>query len=84
MPCYLFPFKRDCEEISLSVAFSYRFVTTSRSVAAEPAADQAVIRAEALHGLEAPVGRVVIIIMWLAAGPVVVDVHSLAAQMQAR
>ena len=84
MPCYLFSIKRDCEEIGVSVAFSYRFVTGSRSVAAESAADHGIIRAEALQSLEAPVGRIVIVIEWLAAGPVVVDVHSLAAQVQAR
>ena len=82
MPRYLFSIKSDCEEISLCVAFSYRFVTGPRSVAAKPAADRGIIRAEALQSFEAPVGRIVIVIEWLAAGPVVVDVHSLAAQVQ--
>src|SRR5262249_16638506 len=82
MPCYHVSIKRDCEGSSLYVAFSYRFVTASRSVAAKPAADHVIIRPEALQGLEAPVGRIVVIIHWLAARPVVIDVHSLAAQVQ--
>ena len=59
------------------------FVAGSRSVAAVPAADHVVVRAEALHGLEAPVDGVVIVVVGSLAGPVGVDVHSLAAEMAA-
>lgn len=83
MPRHLFHIKRDCEGIKLAVAFSYRFVATARSVAAESPADGAIIGAEALHCLETPVGGVVVVVTWLAFRRVVVDVHSLAAQMQA-
>src|SRR5262249_23006534 len=83
MPCYFFSIKRDCEEISLYVGFSYRFVTGARCVAAKPPADHFIIRPKALQCFEAPIGRIVVVIFWSATRPVVVDIHSLAAQMQA-